>query len=378
MHSTRKNIILIMMILIVFISFIHFEHIYSFLYHTFYNKDGLSIYISFANTQIRSVSSEPSNNVYLKAMVKDSSGKPIPNISIDFINSDGTGDIKPKTSKTNHLGECIATYIPPYYYDIGAGKTSVDITASITGTNKTDRLQVDLVPVPVVFVHGYQEGPGVFDNLNEYLTSKGFSCSSISYDSTQGVESASKDLNVFLHQQKKDFMNMGILVNRFDLITHSMGGLVARYYSGSMDYIKNDDINKIIFLSVPHKGSILASIAEEYFNDRSIKNLMPDDELFTKTFAGMINGGLNKSIQVGNVLSQYDEVVTEENASLEEWGIKTEIFRVGDNSFTVDNLLSGDILHAPNHKGILNNKRVFDRIFEMLNSNLSHPSNVKK
>ena len=145
-----------------------------------------------------------------------------------------------------------------------------------------------------------------------------------------------------------------------------------------MDYIKNDDINKIIFLSVPHKGSILASIAEEYFNDRSIKNLMPDDELFTKTFAGMINGGLNKSIQVGNVLSQYDEVVTEENASLEEWGIKTEIFRVGDNSFTVDNLLSGDILHAPNHKGILNNKRVFDRIFEMLNSNLSYPSAVKK
>ena len=201
MHSTRKNIILIMMILIVFISFIHFEHIYSFLYHTFYNKDGLSIYISFANTQIRSVSSEPSNNVYLKAMVKDSSGKPIPNISIDFINSDGTGDIKPKTSKTNHLGECIATYIPPYYYDIGAGKTSVDITASITGTNKTDRLQVDLVRA-CCFCPWLSGRSGVFDNLNEYLTSKGFSCSSISYDSTQGVESASRIL-MFLHQQKR-------------------------------------------------------------------------------------------------------------------------------------------------------------------------------
>jgi len=154
--------------------------------------------------------------------------------------------------------------------------------------------------------------------------------------------------------------------------------LVARYYSGSTEYIKNDDINKIIFLSVPHKGSILASIAEEYFNDRSIKNLMPDDELFTNTFAGMINGGLNNSVQVGNLLSQYDEVVSEENASLEEWGIKTEIFGVGDNSFTVDNLLSGNILHAPNHKGILNNKRVFDRVYEMLNSNLSCPSAVKK
>lgn len=378
MRSIHKNIILIMIALILFISFVHYENIYPFLYHIFYDKDDLNINISYINTQVRSVSSEPSNNVYLKAVVKDSSGKPIPYISIDFINSSGMGNIKPQTSNTNHMGECIATYIPPYYYDIGNDKTSVDITATITGTNKTGRLQVDLVPIPVVFVHGYLEGPGVFDNLNEYLTSKGFSCSSISYDSTQGVEAAAKDLNIFMQQQKKDFMDKGILVNRFDLITHSMGGLVARYHSGCTDYIKNDNINKIIFLSVPHKGSILASIAEEYFNDRSIKNLMPDDELFTKTFAGMINGGLNKSVQVGNILSQYDEVVSEENASLEEWGIKTEIFGVGDNSFTVDNLLNGNILHAPNHKGILNNNRVFDRIFEMLNSNLSYPSAVKK
>jgi len=53
-----------------------------------------------------------------------------------------------------------------------------------------------------------------------------------------------------LQKQKKDFLSQGILVNKFDLITHSMGGLVARYYSASQNYLKNDDINKIIFLSV--------------------------------------------------------------------------------------------------------------------------------
>jgi len=378
MHSKHKKITFIMILLIVFVSIIHFTDIYTFWRHVFYNKDDLNIFIGFVDPQVRFVSSEPSNNVYFKAVVKDNSGNPVPNILIDFTDSSGMGKIMPQSSKTNRMGECIASYIPPYYYDTANNKTSVDITASIAGTARSDRLQFELVPIPIVFVHGYQETPNVFDNLNEFLTSKGYSCSSINYDSTQGVEAAAKELNVFIQEQKKEYMDRGILVNRFDLITHSMGGLVARYYSGGKDYIKNDDINKIIFLSVPHKGSILASIAEEYFNDKSIKNLMPDDELFTKTFAEMINGGLNRSIQVGNILSQYDEVVTEENASLEEWGIKTEIFSVGENSFTVDNLLSGNILDAPNHKGILNNKRVFERIMEMLNSDLSHPDTLKK
>lgn len=153
---------------------------------------------------------------------------------------------------------------------------------------------------------------------------------------------------------------------------------MARYYSASKNYLKNDDINKIIFLSVPHKGSVLASIGEEYFNDRSIKELVPDNELFVNIFPNTINSGLNSSIQIGNLLSQYDEVVTDESASLDKWGIKTEIFNVGENNFTVNNLLNGNILDAPNHKGILNNNMVFNRIVEMLNTDLPYPAVINK
>jgi len=77
----------------------------------------------------------------------------------------------------------------------------------------------------------------------------------------------------------------------------------------------------------------LASIGEEYFKDKSIKELVPDNELFVSIFPNTINGGLNNSIQTGNLLSQYDEVVTNESAALDKWGIKTEIFNVGENSF---------------------------------------------
>lgn len=41
--------------------------------------------------------------------------------------------------------------------------------------------------------------------------------------------------------------------NKVDIIAHSMGGLVARYYAES-DYY-NYDIDRIIFLGTPHKGS---------------------------------------------------------------------------------------------------------------------------
>ena len=205
--------------------------------------------------------------------------------------------------------------------------------------------------------------PNVFDNLGDFLIDKGYSCNAIAYDSTLGVDFASEELALFLQNQKREFLNNGIQVTKFDLITHSMGGLVARYYSSSRGYIENNDINKIIFLSVPHRGSILASIAENYYDDQSIKNLMPDNELFSETFGRMINKGLNSSIQVGNILSQYDEVVSEENASLDKWGIRTEIFE-GENSFTMDSLLSGNILDAPNHKGILNNNRVLGGSFK--------------
>jgi hypothetical protein len=87
----------------------------------------------------------------------------------------------------------------------------------------------------------------------------------------------------------------------------------------------------------------------------------------------MINKGLNDRIQVGSMIGQYDEVVSPENASLKEWGIKTEVFNVGESNLTMDKLLNGSITEAANHKTILSNSRVFARILEMLTGELPYP-----
>ena len=75
-------------------------------------------------------------------------------------------------------------------------------------------------------------------------------------------------------------------------------------------------------------------------------------------FPQMINRGLNPNIQTGNIIGQFDEVVSIESAGLYEWGIDTNIFKLSDNKFNVDSLLDGTISQNAIHKVILNNKSV--------------------
>lgn len=374
----KSKIILILLFLFLII-ITNFNFLYNHFVYLIYDKSSLRIHSHFLNCQINAVASDPSNKVYIKSVVKNSNGKIMPGAKIEITIEEGLGEILPASKTTDEYGELLFVYTPPESHKIGEKKPlDVVIKSKIKGTDIYSTISFKLIPVPVVFVHGYQESSIIFDNMNEFLVSKGYNTLSIDFDSTKGVVWASNELKDFLKYKKLEFLKSGILANKFTLISHSLGGLVSRYYTSSEDYIENENVYKMIFLSVPHRGSHIASIGKNYFDDQSIKDLVPDNKLFSTTFYNMINEGLNPSIQIGNIYSQYDEVVTLESASLDEWNIKTEIFSVGENKFTMDNLLDGSILEAPNHKGILNNKKVFERIHQMLNEKLDYPVDKKK
>jgi hypothetical protein len=199
----------------------------------------------------------------------------------------------------------------------------------------------------------------------------------LDYDSGKGVASGAVQLDHFLTGLTSSYAKQGILAYSFNVIAHSMGGLVARYYSCSSEYISKDNISKIIFISTPQKGSPFASLGLKYYKDRGIYDLAPDSELFTKTFASMINQGLNYKIRTASILGQYDEVVSAESANLDKWGIRTEMFNVGESNFTVDKLLTGKIVEAANHKLVLDNLKVYRRAEEMLLSDLPYPQKLK-
>ncbi len=282
----------------------------------------------------------------------------------------------PETARTDINGNCIVSYSPPEASDkiLSEKNKDVELTAKLSGTKLISSINITLSRVPIVFIHGYNSFAYTFDSMREYLSPKGYEGSAISYSSQEGIVSSAKELEKFLQEQKEMYIKEGIQVNKFDIIAHSMGGLVARYYTSSLDYIKNSDVRKLIFISVPHRGSLWASAGSGFFNnDQGIIDLIPDNPLLRTSFLKMINKGLNNTIQVGSIIGQYDEVVPLDSAKLDEWGIDTEVFNIGDNNITINKALDESILMKGNHATILNNKKVFKRVEEMLEKKLPFP-----
>ncbi|MDP4094366.1 MAG: alpha/beta hydrolase [Bacillota bacterium] len=341
-------------------------------------KSSLVLSMTPVNPNVKILAAEPSNKLVLQINASTSTGLPASKVKIKF-NITGGGSITPSGVTTDKSGQCLVSYVPPLLKPdvFKNGNKNVEIKASVSGTDASFTLKFSLTNVPVVFVHGYLASGAVFDNMKDYLAAKGIKGEAITYASDKGAVSSAKELGSFLDQQKLKYLSAGIQVKKFNIIAHSMGGLVVRYYSCSSSYINQDNIQKIIFLSVPHKGSPWASIGQIYYNDQGIRDLVPDSNFLSQLLPDTINKGLNSKIQTGNILDQYDEVVDPESASLEEWGIQTEMYNIGGNNFSMSNLLNGNLADAANHKGILSNKRVFDRIYNMLDSQLPYPQKAK-
>jgi pimeloyl-ACP methyl ester carboxylesterase len=342
------------------------------------DKTGLEITMSPVNPSVKELSADPSNRLVLKIVVSDSQGNAVRGARITANASEGLGTLAPAAAKTGADGSVLLQYSPPFPAGdaFKSGNPAVKITARIAGTDMKSDFSFTLVRIPVIFIHGYRASPDIFSNMKDYLDGKGFATEGFSYDSEKGVASGTAELIAFIDKVKAGFLDRGIQVGRLDVIAHSMGGLVARYYTCSGSYPARSDINKIIFISVPQMGSPIAPLGLQYYNDKGINDLIPDSALFSRVFPSFINRGLNGSIQVGSILGQFDEVVSPESASLERWGIKTELFDVGDSNFTVDKLLSGKIVEAANHKVVLYNKKVFQRVEEMLDSMLPYPTRL--
>lgn len=375
-HNSKKLVICLAafsFIMLMLFSLYIFD-ITSIIKYELMSMENIVINLEPVNQQVRLLAADPSSKFVMRVAVKDSSGMPVSKAHVRL--SAGTfGDINPSDIRTDKNGEYLVTYTPPSVStDIIRNKNiEVTITAELSKSNISSSFTVDLTGTPVILVHGYQCNGTIFENLKEYLDSRHFQASALDYESEKGVAKSAKQLEDFIQSQKLEYLKEGLLVNKFDIIAHSMGGLVTRYYTCSEEYIKNSDVRKIIFISVPHKGSPLAPLGLQFYNDAGIKDLVPDNNLLIYKLPSMINKGLNNTIQVGNIVGQYDEVVTSESASLEEWNIETGMYNVGENNFTMDKLLNGKIIEAANHKAILNNKKVFEKIEEMLETNLPYP-----
>ncbi len=108
---------------------------------------------------------------------------------------------------------------------------------------------------PIVFVHGYSGSTIVnFSAMIGWFKADGYPSNYLNYytyNTIPGVINGAKIL-----QSKVNATLAATGKSKVDLVCHSMGGLVARYY---MKYLGGAaKVNQVVYIATPHQGTIIS------------------------------------------------------------------------------------------------------------------------
>ncbi len=193
---------------------------------------------------------------------------------------------------------------------------------------------------PVMLVHGFLGSEATWGEMSSYLRGEKFDTYLGSYGATdQSIEGLSLALKIHVQKQKVDYASSNIKMAKVDVIGHSMGGLIARYYThGLSDY--PGDVRKLIMVGTPNHGvswtkMVIGNVAAGWYQTHKI----PAAQLYSESpFMKTLNSGertgaqLNPDVEYGNIYGYPDDwVVSAASAYLNG----------------VDDELEFDVKHSP-------------------------------
>lgn len=123
----------------------------------------------------------------------------------------------------------------------------------------------------VIILHGLNDSSETFQPMKEYLVNSGqFISSQILTKDYSATNTSSFYANthqyqvvkIGLYELSNNLLNVGIASTKFDMIGHSMGGILERLYNQEVD---NQHTNKLITLNTPHFGAPLGNVAPALF-----------------------------------------------------------------------------------------------------------------
>ncbi|MEA3313368.1 MAG: alpha/beta fold hydrolase [Caldisericota bacterium] len=198
---------------------------------------------------------------------------------------------------------------------------------------------------PVMLVHGFLGASTTWGKMSTYLRGEKFDPYMGNYGATgQSIEGLSLILKNDIRKQQIDYANSNIKMAKVDVVGHSMGGLIARYYThGLTDY--PEDVRKLIMVGTPNHGvswtkKVIGNVATGWYETHKI----PAGQLHSQSsFMKTLNSGektgaqLNSNIQYGNIYGYSDDwVVSAASAYLNG----------------VDSVLEFDVKHSPDIPGV--------------------------
>lgn len=110
-------------------------------------------------------------------------------------------------------------------------------------------------PDPVVFVHGYSGSTIVnFSSMIKRFKNDGYSSDRLFYYKYISIRGVKKGADTLKKKVEKVLESTG--KSKVDLVCHSMGGLVVRYYMKHLGGAGN--VNQVVYVTTPHRGTAWA------------------------------------------------------------------------------------------------------------------------
>lgn len=374
-----KNFNLILVCLIVFIAIeIPAGFFKAKLKLMFSSDDSVIISYNVFPEQFKTFCTDGASSMLLDISLYDSQNAPVPYSLINIETDNFNAVIKPRYPITDKNGRAVIRFIPKLPpIDNYEGINLKDIPVSITISAKKSTPAVwngNLSMPPVLLIHGFQDTSESLVPMKNYLESRGVRVFSMDYSTNGDFEVMANILEQTLDTIKSECKQTGVLANRVNIVAHSLGGLIVRYYTCRRSYIKNRDVNKIIFINVPHHGTPWAEAGAELLVSPLLKELYPTSNLYTSVFPDSINMGLNHTIQVANIALDNDEVVPLIGSSLDSWGINTKIYHIGEEPLDIKSLTEEPLSGETRHRQILFFIPVFEEVLRYLINDLPYPS----
>ena len=176
------------------------------------------------------------------------------------------GNIKRLPNGRYGFDYCAPEVFASRYSSKNSFNVDIEVQAQVKGgTAVTGTATVTVMRPGVLLLHGLFSDNGCFKELAQELLSPsgGYQACQVLNGSYKGSNAESFFSNTYVNQVVKGHLeslftklaNQGIISSRYDLVGHSMGGILARKYAQE---VNPDAVNRIITLDTPHSGSQLA------------------------------------------------------------------------------------------------------------------------
>lgn len=183
-------------------------------------------------------------------------------------------DISGSISTIESQGEFFTYYKSPIIYDRSNALNYLDFYAEDDLNNPAISISLTFIPVPALLLHGIWSDEVTWASVEGSLIDEGWLPNWISSPSYSTGESWSEQ-SEFVENEISSLLNsmhsQGCFVNQTSIVSHSMGGLVARQFM--MGNIEGSaKVNRLISINTPHSGSQLSNLTKTLKIDGALQN----------------------------------------------------------------------------------------------------------